>query len=106
MRQTAWFHRTNRGGASLPASANTSLKATYEQWVKKYGEDQAKYLLEEMSRWTDSYSHGTLIDFDFVKTPQAARGGAEYLQGAGLGYDEIRAISVLFHKLLEGEWPI
>ena len=39
------------GGAQLPASANAGLQATYEQWVQKYGEDQAKYLLEEMSRW-------------------------------------------------------
>ena len=50
------------GGASLPAGANAGIKATYEEWVKKYGEDQAKYLMEEMNRWTDSYSHGTLID--------------------------------------------
>ncbi len=32
------------GGASLPASANQNLRNTYEQWVAKYGEDQAKYL--------------------------------------------------------------
>src|SRR5271157_3866211 len=39
------------GGASLPAGANFGIQGTYEEWVQKYGEDQAKYLMEEMSRW-------------------------------------------------------
>ena len=35
--------------------------------MEKYREDQAKYLMEEIGRWTEPYSHGTLIEFDFVK---------------------------------------
>ena len=51
----------------LPAPSSADLETTYQKWVAKYGEDQAKYLLTEMSRWTGAYSHGTLIDFDFTK---------------------------------------
>ncbi len=94
------------GGASLPAGANASFKAAYEEWVKKYGEDQAKYLMEEMNRWTDSYSHGTLIEFRLREAPQAARGGADrFAQERGWDYDEIPGDMGLFHKLLDGEWP-
>ena len=67
VRQTSWLHRTYLGRGLAARQRQPSLKATYEQWVKKYGEDQAKYLLEEMSRWTNSYSNGTLISLDFVK---------------------------------------
>jgi hypothetical protein len=93
------------GGASLPASANTSLKATYEQWVKKYGEDQAKYLLEEMSRWTDSYTHGTLITLDFVKHLKLQEEVRQICTERGWQYDEIKGDMGLFHKLLDGDWP-
>ena len=93
------------GGASLPASANTSLKATYEQWVKKYGEDQAKYLLEEMSRWTSNYSHGTLISLDFVKHLKLQEQVRQICNERGWQYDEIQGDLRLFHKLLDGEWP-
>ena len=92
------------GGASLPASANTNLKATYEQWVKKYGEDQAKYLLEEMSRWTDSYTHGRLITLDFVKHLKLHEEVRKICAERGWQYDEVQGDLSLFHKLLEGEW--
>ena len=92
------------GGASLPASANTNLRSTYEQWVKKYGEDQAKYLLEEMSRWTDSYTHGTLITLDFVKHLKLEEEVRKICTERGWEYDEIQGDLSLFHKLLEGEW--
>jgi hypothetical protein len=93
------------GGASLPAGANTSLKATFEQWVQKYGEDQAKYLLQEMSRWTDSYSHGTLITFDFVKHLKLQEEVRQICAERGWEYDELPGDLGLLHKLLDGEWP-
>ncbi len=93
------------GGASLPAGANQNLSNSYEVWVKKYGEDQAKYLLEEMSRWANSYSHGTLIEFDFarpLKLPDQVR---QICAQKGWEYDEIRGDLRLFEKMLEGDWP-
>src|SRR5579872_2366460 len=54
------------GGAAMPANSALNLRAAYEKWVQQYGEDQAKYLMEEMTRWTDAYSHGSFIDFDFL----------------------------------------
>ena len=92
------------GGASLPAGANAGLKATYEQWAQKYGEDQAKYLLEEMSRWTESYSHGTLIDFDFVKHLKLQEQVRQICAERGWRYDEIPGDLGLLHKLLDGDW--
>ena len=93
------------GGASLPAGANANFKAAYEEWVKKYGEDQAKYLMEEMNRWTDSYSHGTLIDFDFVKHLKLREQVQQICAERGWQYDEIAGDLRLFDKLLDGDWP-
>ncbi len=93
------------GGASLPAGANANFKAAYEEWVKKYGEDQAKYLMEEMNRWTDSYSHGTLIEFDFAKHLKLREQVQEICKERGWDYDEIPGDMRLFQKLLDGEWP-
>jgi len=92
------------GGASLPAGANSNLKATYEQWVAKYGEDQAKYLLEEMGRWTDSYTHGTLIDFDFTRHLKLGEQVKKICSERGWEFSETKGELVLFEKLLAGEW--
>ena len=95
----------NWGGASLPATAKLNFQATYDQWVKKYGEEQAKYLVEEMSRWTEAYTHGTLIEFDFLKTLGLQQQVEQVCQEKGWQYDELPGDLRLFQKLLDGDWP-
>jgi hypothetical protein len=56
------------GGAASPANSASNLRANYNHWVEKFGEEQAKYLLEEISRWAETYSNGCLIDFEFLRT--------------------------------------
>ena len=92
------------GGASLPASSALDLRATYQLWVKKYGEDQAKYLMEEMGRWTDAYSHGTLIEFDFLKELKLGERVQKICADKGWEYGELPGDLALFQKLLDGEW--
>ncbi len=93
------------GGISMPASANLNLKANYEQWVQKYGEDQAKYLLEEMSRWTNAYTHGTLIEFDFLRHLKFAEEVRRICTEKGWDYDEIPGELGLLQKMVDGDWP-
>ena len=93
------------GGASLPASANLNFKAAYQQWVQKYGEEKAKFLFEEMSRWTDAYTHGTLIDFDFLKPLNLPAEVQQICQEKGWQYDELAGDMSLFQKLVDGDWP-
>jgi Protein of unknown function (DUF1638) len=92
------------GGAALPAGANTNLKAAFTQWVEKYGDDQAKYLLAEMSRWSDAYTHGTLISFDFVEHLKLREQVQQICAERGWQFDEIKGHPGLFERLLDGEW--
>jgi hypothetical protein len=93
------------GGASLPANSSQNLQATYKQWVQKYGEDQAKYLLEEISRWTEAYSHGSLIDFDFLKHLDLPQQVQKVCAEKGWTYDQIPGDLSLFQRMLDGPWP-
>jgi len=93
------------GGMPLPATANLSFKAAYKQWVQKYGEDQAKYLFEELSRWSASYTHGTLIDFEFLKGLKLEQQVQQICAEKGWQSDVIPGDLKLFQSLLDGEWP-
>ena len=93
------------GGASLPASANQGRQAMYEAWVKKYGEEQAKYLMEEMGHWTDSYTHGALIDFEFLRHLKLEQQVQQVCAEKGWAYEEIPGELVLFQRLVDGDWP-
>jgi len=92
------------GGASLPANSALNLRATFEHWVQKYGEDQARYLLDEMNRWTASYSHGSLIDFDFLKHLDLAQQVKKICADRSWTYDQVPGDLSLFHKMLDGPW--
>lgn len=100
--------RGNKGqgwsAAAAPANSRVNLEATYQQWVKKYGEEQAKYLLEEMSRWAEVYSHGCLIDFDFLKDLQLPERVKQICSDKGWTYDQIPGELTLFEKMLNGPW--
>jgi hypothetical protein len=93
------------GGVSLPANASLNLKATYEQWVEKYGADQAKYLVEEMGRWTAAYSHGTLIEFDFLTHLNLGEQVQQICSEKGWQFQKLAGNVCLFQKLLDGDWP-
>lgn len=92
------------GGASLPANSSLDLQTTYEQWVKKFGEEQARYLLEEMSRWEQAYSHGCLIDFDFLAQLDLARQVQQICAQKRWTYDRIPGDLSLFQNMLDGAW--
>jgi hypothetical protein len=93
------------GGVQLPATANLNLQGMYEEWVAKYGEDQAKYLMEEMGRWSAAYSHGTLIDFDFLKHLDQQKQVQQICAEKGWEYGEIPGNMALFQNFLGGKWP-
>ena len=90
----------------LPSRAGvvTDQNATFQQWVKKYGEEQARYLMEVMDRWTENYTHGVLIDFEFTRVLHLR----EQVQGIcaqnGWQYEEIEGDLRLFQYWLDGEW--
>jgi uncharacterized protein DUF1638 len=101
--------RGHNGGiahrALLPAGPGLNLSGAYQGWVEKYGEEQAKYLLEEMSRWTEAYSTGTLIDFDFLGHLGLRDQVEQICRQKKWRYNQLAGDLDLFQKLLDGNWP-
>ncbi|MGH7972886.1 MAG: DUF1638 domain-containing protein [Limisphaerales bacterium] len=93
------------GGAAVPASASLNLKAAYEAWVQKYGEEQAKFLVEEMSRWSAAYSHGTLIDFEFLNHLKLDEQMRQICADKSWEYSTIPGDLALLQNLVDGHWP-
>jgi hypothetical protein len=92
------------GGMQMPASPMGGVQSNYEEWVKKYGEEQAKYLMEVMGGWTSSYTHGILIDYDFAKPLQLDAQVQSICAGQGWQYAEVPGDLGLLQRWLNGPW--
>ena len=86
------------------AGLHTGSESIYPEWVKKYGEEQAQYLMEVMGEWTQSYTHGVLIDFDFTKPLQLGRKVNAICERRGWRFEREPGDLRLLERWLTGQW--
>jgi hypothetical protein len=105
---SGWLECAKRRGiqglVAMPLNPSGVLKDSYEKWVAKYGEDQAKYLMEEMGRWTESYSNGTFIGFDFNKELPLRKQVETICADRGWKFHDLEGSLSLLERLLGGSW--
>lgn len=102
-----------RGSQALPqgvhylpnrSGAGDRQRDTFQQWVEKYGEEDARYLLEAMNEWTGHYTHGVLIDYDFTQVLNLRAQVQEVCAKRGWQYEELAGDLRLLKHWLDGEW--
>jgi hypothetical protein len=90
--------------ASLGNASDTQTRQTYREFVEKYGEEDAAYLMETMGAWQKFYDRAAFIATghgDSARTEAHARGEAER---RGWAFVTIPGDMRLVRKLLHGEW--
>jgi len=95
----------------LPARESTARMAvpqrfekTLKEYIEKFGQDNAKYLIETEQNWLKEYHWATYIDWGFANSSQEkqfTKKAAEYL---GWEYDEVKGDSGLMQRLVDGVW--
>lgn len=88
----------------LPAQAICGAGTTYEEWVKKYGEEQARYLAEVMGGWSAAYQRGVLIDYDFTQPLNLREAVKKICAERGWEFEEVAGDFRFFQRWVDGDW--
>jgi hypothetical protein len=107
---SGWLEYAERGSERVerPQAARLSQSGThlgqYQEWVEKYGEDNAKYLMEVMGAWTQNYTHGAYIRFDFERELHLRERVLNICRSHGWEYTEMDGDIRLLQRWVNGEW--
>jgi hypothetical protein len=89
---------------SLGSGLDTDINAVYDEYVEKYGEDNANYLMEVMGAWQSHYKRAAFIDMGIGdSTPVEAVAQREATR-RGWIYERVSGDLVLIRRLLAGDW--
>ncbi len=109
---TYWFandyvERGRRAGSTLTmgsAGPNTDTQGLYEQYVAKYGRDNADYLIEVMGAWSKHYNRAVFVDMGVGDATHAEQIARENAERRGWTFERIAGHLVLIRRLLEADW--
>jgi len=108
---TYWYtpDYIERGGAAgdvvaLGASIVGDMDDVYQEYVEKYGKDNADFLMEVMGAWTQHYNRAVYIRTGEVTFPDLSGQVRETAQRRRWNYVEMAGSLLLIRDLVEGHW--
>ena len=92
------------GSTGMGAETDAQSQALYDEYVEKYGRDNADYLMETMGAWQSHYDRAVLIDVgvgDLTAVEMETKGTADR---RGWRFERLEGDQVLVRRLLQGDW--
>ena len=108
---TYWYtqdfveRQSESGGFNFMGSVlDNDVSKMYAEYVKKYGQENAQYLMEVMGSWQSHYQRAAFIETGFSNKKDVANEISRDVQKKGWKFENLPGDLVLFHQLLKGEW--
>lgn len=104
-RTTGWFEREDTSDAGdITVSQRLGLFLQFDELAAKYGEDNARYIMETMGDSTPHYDRITFISLGLPSEGPFRQRALEEAQERGWTFEEVQGSLDLARKLVFGEW--
>jgi hypothetical protein len=91
-------------GGSLGASFSTDIDDRYDEYVEKYGRDNAEYLMEVMGEWGENYTRAAFIDTGAPDGERYEKMAKEQAERRNWEYEKKIGNQRMLLQLLSGDW--
>lgn len=75
-----------------------------KEYKEKYGEDNARYLMEVEQKWIKEYNWATYIDWGLVNADRYKEYTKRCAEFLGWNYDQLEGDPGLMQRLVDGQW--
>lgn len=104
-----YLERTDDGSAfgGVGAVSDAEARAAYEEYVAKYGEDNAAYLMEALGAWRSHYDRAAYVDVGLADRRAAVAAEARARDDAerrGWTFEKLAGELVLVRRLIDADW--
>lgn len=89
---------------AMGSGTDVQLEAVYDEYVQKYGKENADYLMEVMGAWQDHYQRAVFIDMGLPDANGVEAKAREQAARRGWTFDRISGDMFLIRRLLNGDW--
>jgi hypothetical protein len=108
---TYWFTEDNiRRGDALKgwmlgdSGRSDSVEATYQEYIEKYGQENADYLMEALGEWQAHYERGAFLETGLAPDTEALDKARQESELRGWRFETILSDLDLMERLLGGDW--
>lgn len=91
-------------GLGVSADDDGDMEAVRADYVAKYGEDNADYLMEVMGAWKAHYQRAAFVSMGVADETASVEFAREQAERRGWAFDQMEGSMVLLRKLIDGEW--
>jgi len=99
-----YVERSDGASVALGAVSDERRRKVYEEYVEKYGKDNADYLMEVLGAWARNYSRAAFIEMGVGPSDGAERRAQQEAKRRGWSFEKLMGDLILIRKLVNGQW--